>query len=328
MVKDRSDKVNTTHYIPHHCAKKNSIASPVCIGYDCSCHQSSNLQSLNDWLLTGPHFLSNLCSIILCFRNHNYAVSTNIEEAFLHASLHRDDRNYTRFYWLKDVSNPNGQFDVYRFKAVLFGAVSSPFILYATFYHHLQQYNTPLSHGILNNLYVDNILSGCSLEEEIIQYYHNARAILSEAHFNLRACPTNSPQLRDVTQKEKTADVTTLNNILGMLWNQISDQLLLAPKGTSTPANSLITKRKLLQASSKVFDPIGVAVPVTNHAKLLGLVTTHRVGQTSNLQEQNCCRNGNEQPQISVNSHTFPSTDNTSQFQYTMELQAFFRFQH
>lgn len=100
---------------------------------------------------------------------------------------------------------------------MLFGAVSSPFILYATLYHHLRQYNTPLSHDILNNLYVDNILSGCSSEEEIIRYYHNARAILSEAHFNLRAWATNSLQLRDITQKEKTADPTIPNNILGML---------------------------------------------------------------------------------------------------------------
>ena len=70
------------------------------------------------------------------------------------------------------VSNPNGPFDVYQFKAVLFSTISSPFISYATLYQHLQQYNTSLSHDILHNLYVDNILSGHSSEEEIIQYYH------------------------------------------------------------------------------------------------------------------------------------------------------------
>ena len=268
MVPDTSDD-NKTHYIPHHCIKKNSTTTPIRIVYDCSCRQSSNLPSLNDCLLTGPHFLSDLCSIILRFRTYNYAASTDIEKAFLHVKLHRDDRDYTRFYWLKDVSNPNGQFDVYRFKAVLFGAVSSPFILYATLYHHLQQYNTPVSRDILHNLYVDNILLGHSSEEEIIQFYHNARAILSEAHFNLRAWATNSPQLRDITQKEKTADTSTPNNILGMLWNPVSDQLSLTPKSTLIPGNSLTTKRELLQESSKVFDPIGITVPVTIQAKLL-----------------------------------------------------------
>ena len=128
--------------------------------------------------------------------------STDIEKAYLHVKLHRDDRDYIWFYWLKEVSNPNGQFDVYQFKAVLFSAVNSSFILYATLYLHLQQYNTPLSHDILNNLYVDNILSGCSSEEEIIRYYHNARAILSEAWEhgqptvrNLEALPKSKRQL-------------------------------------------------------------------------------------------------------------------------------------
>ena len=147
--------------------------------------------------------------------------------------------------------------------------MSSPFILYATLYHHLQQHNTPLSHDILCNLYVDNILSGCPSEDKIIQYYHNARATLSEAHFNLRAWVTNSSQLRAITQQEKTADTAIPSNVLGILWNPISDQLLLAPKGPLTTGNSITTKRELLQESSRVFDPIGIAAPITIQAKLL-----------------------------------------------------------
>ena len=188
------------HCIPHHCIKKNTT-TPIHIVYDCSCCQSSNQPSLNDCLLTGPHFLNGLCFIILHFWIYNYTASTDIEKAFLHGKLHRDDKDYTRFYWLRDVSNPNGPFDVYQFKAVLFSTIGSPFISYATLYHHLQQYNTSLSHDILHNLYVDNILSGHS-SEEIIQYYHSARAIPSEAHFSLRVWTTNSPQLRDITLYE------------------------------------------------------------------------------------------------------------------------------
>ena len=41
----------------------------------------------------------------------------------------------------------------------------------------------------------------------------------------------------------------------------------------------LLTKRELLQESSKLFDPIGIAMPVTIQAKILpnpeGVVTTH-----------------------------------------------------
>ena len=126
-----------THFIPHHCVKKNSITTPIRIVYDCSCRQTKDHPSLNDCLLTGPHFLTDLCSIILRFRTHNYAISTDIEKAFLHIHLHESDRDYTRFLWLSDATDPTSELIMYRFKTVLFGAVSSPFMLYATLYRHL-----------------------------------------------------------------------------------------------------------------------------------------------------------------------------------------------
>ena len=144
----------------------------------------------------------------------------------------------------------------YRFRAVLFGAVSSSFILYATLYHHLQQHNTPLSYDILCNLYVDNILSGCPSEDEIIQHYHNARATLSEAHLNLRAWVTNSSRLRANTQQEKTADSAIPSNVLGILWNPISDQLLLAPKGPLTTGNSPLQRGNYSRNSRGCLTPL------------------------------------------------------------------------
>ena len=268
-VQNNLDSPGKTHYIPHHCVKKNSTTTPIRIVYDCSCRQSASHPSLNDCLLTGPHFLNDLCSILLRFRSHKYAISADIEKAFLQIALHEDDRNFTRFFWLNDPSDLTGKLDVYRFKTVLFGAVSSPFILYATLYHHLHQHNSILSCDILRNLYVDNILSGCSSEADTIQYYRDARILLSEARFNLRAWVTNSPQLRTITQQEMTADTDVPSSVLGLLWNPISDELSLAPKQPLVTNNPFTTKRELLKESSKLFDPIGIATPVTIQAKIL-----------------------------------------------------------
>ena len=208
--------VGKVHYIPHHCVKKNSATTPIRVVYDCSCQQSERDPSLNDCLLRGPDFLNDLCSILLHFRTHPFAISTDIEKAFLHVHLHEKDRDFTRFFWLTDPSNPESELAVYRFKTVLFGAVSSPFILYATLYRHLQHYNTTLSRDIQTNLYVDNIISGSATEAEAVQYYHNARAILSEAGFNLRAWISNSQLLRDIAKQGKTIDVNIPNNVLGI----------------------------------------------------------------------------------------------------------------
>ena len=83
------------------------------------------------------------CSCVFVPINMLYQL---ILREFLHITLHQDDRDSTRFFWLSDSTNPNGMFDIYRFKTILFGAVSLPFILYATLHYHLQKKPTPTYH--------------------------------------------------------------------------------------------------------------------------------------------------------------------------------------
>ena len=64
-----------------------------------------------------------MCSILLL---HKYGISTDIEKAFLHVTLDEKDRDYTRFLWLSNPTDPESVFNTYRFKSVLFGSVSSP----------------------------------------------------------------------------------------------------------------------------------------------------------------------------------------------------------
>ena len=136
-------------------------------------------------------------------------------------------------------------------------------MLYAILYHHLQQHNTPLSHDIQANLYVDNIVSGCKTESDAIQYYHGARAIMSEAQFNLRAWASNSAQLHTVAHQQNTAETTIPANVLGIHWNTSTDKLSLIPKNTAPVTSNLTTKHEVLQESSRVFDPLGLAAPIT-----------------------------------------------------------------
>ena len=82
--------------------------------------------------------------------------------------LHEKDRDFICFFWLANPSDPESELVVYRFRTVLLGAVSSPFILYATLYHHLQQHNAPLSNDIQTNLYVDNVISGWETEADAV----------------------------------------------------------------------------------------------------------------------------------------------------------------
>ena len=103
-----SNHTSTTsvHYIPHHPVRKDSLTTPLRIVYDCSCKQSSNLPSLNDCLNPGPPFLNDLCAILVRFRQHNMAFSSDIEKAYLHVHLDEVDRDFTRFLWLSNQLTP------------------------------------------------------------------------------------------------------------------------------------------------------------------------------------------------------------------------------
>ena len=117
---------DSCHYIPYHAIRKDSPTTPIRIVYECSRHQSKESPSLNGCLIIGSCFLSDLCWIILWFRTHIFGISTDIEKAFLHVQLHEDDRDFMRFLWLSDPTNPNSELQVYHFKVVLFGATNSP----------------------------------------------------------------------------------------------------------------------------------------------------------------------------------------------------------
>ena len=131
--------------------------------------------------------MNNLCAILLCFHDHHYVFSTDIEKAFLYVQLHNDDRNFTRFLWPSQPEKPNSKLQVYHFAVVPFGSCSSPFMLAAVLNLHLSKTSTPVTNDMKQNIYVDNILSGCNTEAEMMQYYTQAREIMGKPKFNLRS---------------------------------------------------------------------------------------------------------------------------------------------
>ena len=103
------------HYIPHHAVKKDSTTTPIRIVYDCSCKQNANSPSLNDCLSSEPPVLNDLTGILVRFRLEPYAVSTDIEKAFLNVGLELEDRDATRFFWLRGPADPSSPLEENRF---------------------------------------------------------------------------------------------------------------------------------------------------------------------------------------------------------------------
>ena len=265
-VNNISDQ-HDVHYIPHHPVRKDSTTTPIRIVYDCSCKQSPDAPSLNDCLHPGPPFLNDLCAILLRFRQHNFAFSADIEKAFLHIYLDKADRDSTRFLSLSNHMDEHSPFVTYRFRVVLFGATSSPFMLNAALTFHLTKYASPVSKDLLNNLYVDNVLSGCATKPAVLDFFNKSRSLLGSAGFNLRSWSSNCSDLQALASKQHVSESSNPVKVLGVYWDTKSDQLFLSPC-IATTTLPITTKREILRWSSGIFDPLGFISPVTIRAKL------------------------------------------------------------
>ncbi|XP_065904082.1 uncharacterized protein [Dysidea avara] len=185
------------------------------------------------------------------------------------------------------VTNPNSEFKVFRFKVVLFGATSSPFALHAVLFHHLQQSHTLTAANMLRNLYVDNVITECITQQQATQFYCKSRSIMSEARLNLQAWASNCTQLNTLAQQENVADSTILVNVLDLQWDTVTDKLHFIPKMILPQKHTtvVVTKRYVLQQSSRVFDPIGYLAPVTIQVKLfLKKLWQHKINRDDPLE--------------------------------------------
>ena len=257
------------HYLPHHAILKDSSTTPVRVVFDCSCRANDSQPSLNDCLATGPPLLNDLTAILIRFRRYRYALTADIEKAFLHIILDEEDRDATRFFWLSDPKDPESPFDVYRFKSILFGASCSPFILNATIKKHLDSIHNPVAEKMKTDIYVDNLVTGSDREDEASSFLERSRLIMSPVGLNLRAWNSNNPAIRASAVDQSLQDKDPETKVLGLRWNPNTDTLQFQQRQPPDDAINNITKREVLRESSKIYDPLGILTPVTIRAKIL-----------------------------------------------------------
>ena len=243
------------------------------IVYDASARMSPKSPSLNDCLHTGPNLMQDLTGILLKFRTRKKAFSADIEKAFLKIELNSLDRDATRFLWLKDINRPvdsKSNLEAYRFCRVLFGATPSPFLLNATIQYHLSQKDNWVARDLMENMYMDNVITGTDCDNKSLEYYSLSRRYLQEAGMNLRQWTSNSEALNHKAQEDNIKAAPT-TKILGLTWNSTSDTLSLSIEKMIRKRDAITetTKQTALSFASKLFDPLGFVEPITVKAKIM-----------------------------------------------------------
>ena len=172
----------SVYYLPHRpVVRESAKTTKVRPVFDASCKGPTGI-SLNSCLETGPSLNPEIIDILLRFRHSPYAISSDIQKAFLQLELSPRDRDVCRFLWLDKDGNPT----TYRFRVVTFGLVSSPFLLRATISHHLSLYSSSeVASEMEKNFYVDNLFQTGISVHELLQKAEMAHTIMSEAGMSL-----------------------------------------------------------------------------------------------------------------------------------------------
>ncbi|XP_072143108.1 uncharacterized protein [Dermacentor andersoni] len=268
------------YYMPHRgVVRPGSETTKLRVVFDASSKAAGKL-SLNDVLFAGPNLNPNLADILIRFRVHNVAIMSDIEKAFLQIELEESARDAVRFLWYQ--STP-GQGDAlppikeYRMTRVPFGVTCSPFLLAATLSHHLKtvQEKFPRTAKILSdNLYVDDLVTGADSVEEAERIIRESQSILKAAGMNLRKWRSNYPELiasfAETESAQKTLPELGPTKILGVEWRPDTDEFVFEMTALiGFLASRQDTKRFVLQASARIFDPFGFLSAITITAKIM-----------------------------------------------------------
>ncbi len=271
-IEDYNDKRIQRSYLPHHpIFNLKSTTTPIRPVFDASA-KSKGQPSLNDCLETGPNLMELIVTLLLQFRMKRYGVIADVEKAFLQIGIRMEDRNCLCFFWEED-----GKTIVYRHCRVVFGISSSPFLLAATLNHHLNNVHKDFlstAELLRKSTYVDNCVTSLDTEIELRKFINESTVICKAAQFNLRGWIWNRG-------KTYTGDVPgvgssecglgtgsyvfqeTSVSVLGLIWDIEEDTLALDFRSILKSDYQIITKRIILAATHRIFDPLGFTSPVT-----------------------------------------------------------------
>ena len=193
-----SSALGETHYIPHHpVIRDDHSTTKLRIVFDAS--SKTDGPSLNDCLYKGPQMTPLIYDILLRFRTFVYALTADIEKAFLQISIiDKDHRNFLRFLWFDDVFSNESTIVRNRFARVVFGATSSPFLLNGVVRKHVGQYDfdDEFVQKVIDSFYVDDFSGGANSLEGVNELFKKLKLRFIDGAFNLRKWRTNEPNLR------------------------------------------------------------------------------------------------------------------------------------
>jgi hypothetical protein len=262
-------------YLPIHVVRKEaSSTAKVRAVFDASAKSASGV-SLNETFLVGPTVHPTLVDVLMHFRSHRVALTTDVSKMYRAVGLVDPDKDLHRFIWR---SKPDEPLRDYRMTRVTFGVSASSFAVNMS----LQQNASDLAHefplavqAVHQSFYVDDGLTGAdsvsgavALQEELQNLFTRGRFLLRKWNSNSQAVLDHiPPDLRERQGISALPSAGEYSKTLGLEWNSHLDFFRLTI--SDYPSRGHLTKRSLVSDVAKIFDALGWFAPTTVMMKIL-----------------------------------------------------------
>ncbi|XP_047540324.1 uncharacterized protein LOC125073508 [Vanessa atalanta] len=271
--RNKSDVV----YLPHHTVvRKDKLTSKVRVVFDASC-SGTNGVSLNNELLVGPPLQNTLRHIVMRWRKHPVCLVADIVKMYRQVKVTREDADdFQRILWRDD----SGIIQHYRMLRVTFGTASAPYLAVRVLQQvaHDEGKNYPVAADkILNDFYVDDLMTGCQTVEECLKIKEDISNILKKGGFALQKWASNKKEFMEKIGKGREVKESRLNigevketeaiqKVLGLTWNSCTDEF---EYSVQLPQLEVpVTKRRVISDISRLFDPLGWISPTIVTSKV------------------------------------------------------------
>jgi hypothetical protein len=260
-------------YLPFHAVvREDKETTRVRIVFNAS-SAGTNGVTLNDALLVGPTLQEDLRDILLRWRTHKIAYVADIVKMYRQIEVDEADRDYQRIVWRSDAQKP---IEDYRLISVTFGTACAPYLAIKTLRQVALdegQECTEAQRIILEDFYMDDLLSGHETEDKAKRNQKEITGILKKGGFELQKWSSNSENFMKEIELMKRSQNTQREvdgkdsiKTLGILWNTKDDKLKITNNMKDLPAQP-ITKRNVLADIASLFDPMGWLAPSVVIAK-------------------------------------------------------------
>ena len=173
-----SSNSEPTYYMPHHCVlKDSSTTTKLRVVFNASAKSTTGV-SLNDALKVGPMIQGDLFSRLLEFRTYEYAFTGDIRKMYRQILVEPSQTKLQRILWRENTASP---IRTYELVTVTSGTASASFLAIRCIRKLAEDYRAQYLLGsrvILNNFYVDDVLSGSQTLDEAQQMKDEAIEIL------------------------------------------------------------------------------------------------------------------------------------------------------